>query len=93
MQYLEQCYATRARYYNNCYWNHNYWYYCLIVLYCPENHGWLLNEGKFSLNWFEGEMSPASLEDIVVTEIEEDEEEVHHESASDDSDEADFDFD
>lgn len=38
-------------------------------------------------------MSPASLEDIVVTEIEEDEEEVHHESASDDSDEADFDFD
>ena len=52
-----------------------------------------MNEGKFSLNLFEGEMSPASLEDIVVTEIEEDEEEVHHESASDDSDEADFDFD
>jgi hypothetical protein len=35
-----------------------------------------LIDGKCSLNWFEGEMYPARLEDIVGYEIEE-EEEVH----------------
>lgn len=62
-------------------------YYChnFLVLYRPENSGWILINGKFSLNWFVGEMSPACLEDIVVSEIEEDEE-VHQSSSDDDID-------
>lgn len=50
--------------------------YChnFLVLNYPKNSGWILIDGKCSLNWFEGEMYPARLEDIVGYEIEEDEE-------------------
>ncbi|KAK4003797.1 hypothetical protein OUZ56_005549 [Daphnia magna] len=55
------------------------------LLYRSENSDWILIDGQLSLNWFEGEMSPACLEDIVVSEIEEDEE-VHQSSSDDDID-------
>lgn len=68
-----------------CYGTINLYCHNFLVLYRPENSGWILIDGKFSLNWFEGEMSPACLEDIVVSQIEEDEE-VHHSSSDDDVD-------
>ena len=60
-----------------------YYFLNLLVLYRPEDSGWILIDRKFSLNWFDGEMSPACLEDMV-SEIEEDEE-VHQSSSDDDS--------
>jgi hypothetical protein len=54
------------------------------VLYRPENSGWLLTEGKFVLNWLEGEMAPSCLEDIVLCQNEEDRE-VEDGSSNDDS--------
>lgn len=45
-----------------------------------------MTEGKLVMNWFEGEMAPSCLEDIVVSPNEEDEEE---EDGSSDDDSAD----
>ena len=57
-----------------CYSIHIFNYIYLDVFY-PEDHGWILLEGKFSPNWFEGPMAPACLDDITaVPETEEDDE-------------------
>lgn len=44
------------------------------AIYRPENSGWILTEEKFVLNWFEGEIAAACLEDIVAFQNEDDEE-------------------
>ena len=54
-----------------------------LAVFYPEDHGWILVDGKYSPNWFEGPMTPASLDDITaVPETEEDEEVQESESDS-----------
>lgn len=61
----------------------------------PTDYGWILTEEeKYAPKWFEGEMAPAALDDILQNDTQEDEEEddeVHltesEEDSSDDEDE------
>ncbi|KZS09574.1 Uncharacterized protein APZ42_026172 [Daphnia magna] len=34
----------------------------------PNENGWVLENSKYTLNWFEGEMTPPTLQDMVVEE-------------------------
>lgn len=56
----------------NAIYTFNFFY---LAFFCPEDHGWILLDGKYSPNGFEGPMALASLDYITaVPETEEDEE-------------------
>ena len=39
----------------------------------PDEHGWKVDDnGTFGLSWFEGDATPASIEEIVVEQVEND---------------------
>ncbi|KAI9563777.1 hypothetical protein GHT06_011242 [Daphnia sinensis] len=49
----------------------------------PSENGWVLANSKYTLNWFDGELAPPTLEDMVVEEAEADDDEQLNESESD----------
>ena len=50
----------------------------------PETCGWLENEGRYSINWFEGDISPQSIEDVLLPDAEDDTEDESEEDDSED---------
>ena len=68
-------------------------YITLPEEYDPTFHGWIKTvEGKYAPNWFEGEMTPPALDDILLQdtqEEEEDDEVQESESENESSDEED----
>ena len=44
-------------------------------LVTPDSNGWELKDGKFNGAWFEGDMSPPTLNEIVINESDESENE------------------
>ena len=70
-------------------------------IFPPEKNGWNIEAGKYSVNWFNGPMTPQNLEDILdsgedvggksVEEEEEEEEESGDEFVENESDSSDED--
>jgi hypothetical protein len=46
-----------------------------LVQYPPEQNGWILEDGKYSLRWFDGDMVPSTLEEIITQDEETQEDE------------------
>ena len=64
----------------------------------PPDHGWIFQDGKYKIKWFEGEAAPRSLdiilhdaaaEDDGEGDIEEEEDEIREEESADDDDDDD----
>lgn len=54
----------------------------------PEQNGWMLINGQYKPNWFDGERIPASLEEILIpSDVVSENDEDDFDSESDDSDE------
>jgi hypothetical protein len=59
------------------------------IVFPPHNHGWVIEDGKFSVYWFEGNATPPTLDDMVFgknAENSDDEETVCESDCRDDSD-------
>ncbi|KAI9552234.1 hypothetical protein GHT06_022592 [Daphnia sinensis] len=59
------------------------------IVFPPHNNGWVMEDGKYSVYWFEGNATPPTLDDMVVgenVENSDDEETVCESHSSDDSD-------
>ena len=59
----------------------------------PDGHGWRLTDEKYEVVWFDGAMSPQSLEDIFEDDSSIGDDDEVYDSAEDDSDESDEDED
>lgn len=55
--------------------------------YDPQNHGWVLNDNQYVINWFSGLQQPVNLDDIIVNQESNDEEDDNCDYDSSDDDE------
>ena len=53
-----------------------------IITSLPENFGWILVEGKYKIQWFEGHISPSSIKSVCINDEEEKISDTEYESDS-----------